>query len=130
METVRQAVEAFDHGDRGTFARLLTPDVEWHTLAGPLLGVSTVRGREAMLKFVFEDVPEAIEGFRISPEEFTDLGNHRVLVVGLFQGRGRSSHVEVNMRVASVYEIRGRMVAAVRDYESRDEALEAAGRRG
>lgn len=125
LGVVHRAFEAFDRGDRATLARLLAPDVEWHSLAGPLVGVATIRGREAMLKFL-EDVPEDIEGWHVNPEEFTDLGNHRVLVIGLFQGRGRSSGVEVNMRVASIYEIRDGMVASVRDYGSRDEALEAA----
>jgi hypothetical protein len=36
-----------------------------------------VRGRKATLKFLWEDVPEALDGFRVSPEEFTDLGGHR-----------------------------------------------------
>jgi ketosteroid isomerase-like protein len=89
--------------------------------------VGTIRGREAMSKFVFQDLAEGIEGFRASPEEFTDLGDNQVLVVGVFQGRGRSSGVEVNMRVASLYEIRDGMVASGRDYTSREEALEAAG---
>jgi ketosteroid isomerase-like protein len=127
VEVPRLLFEAFDRGDRATFARVLAPDVERHTLAGPLLGVGTVRGREAMLEFLWADIPEGIEGFRASPEEFTDLGNHRVLVVALFQGHGRSSGVEVNMRVASVYEIEMGCVASVRDYGSRDEAFAAAG---
>ena len=126
---MRLLFEAFDRGDRATFARLLAPDVEWHSLAGPLVGVGTIRGREAMLKFLWEDIPEGIESFRASPEEFTDLGNDRVLVAGLFQGRGRSSDAEVNMRVASIYEIRDGLVATVRDYGSKNEALEAAGLR-
>jgi hypothetical protein len=33
------------------------------------------------------------------------------------------------MRVASIYEIRDRMIASLRDYGSKNEALEAAGRR-
>jgi len=41
------------------------------------------------------------------------------MVVGLFQGRGRKSNLEVNMRVVSAYEIRDWMVASVRDYSSR-----------
>jgi uncharacterized protein len=127
VEIVRRGFEAVDRGDRAAFALLLAPEVDWHSLAGPLLGVGTIRGREAMLKFLWEDLPEGIEEFRVSPEELTDLGNDRVLVVGLFQGRGRSSDVEVNLRVASVYEIRDGMIAAVRDYRSREEALEAAG---
>ena len=40
--------------------------------------------------------------------------------------RGDRATFEVNMRVASVYEIRDGMVASVRDYNSRNEALEAA----
>src|SRR5215218_6802791 len=98
VEVVRLAFEAFDRGDRAAFSRLLAPDVEWHSVAGPLVGVGPIRGREAMCKFLWEDMPQAIEGFRAVPDEFTDLGNDRVLVAGLFKGGGRSSHVEVNMR--------------------------------
>jgi ketosteroid isomerase-like protein len=82
-----------------------------------------------MLRFLWEDIPEGIESFRAVPDEFTDIGNDRVLVGGRFQGRGRSSDVEVNMRVASIYEIRDGLVAAVRDYGSRSDALGAAGLR-
>lgn len=127
VELVRQGFEALNRGDRASIAHLLAPDVEWHSLAGPILGVDTIRGREAMLKFLWQDLPGSIEGFRASPEEFTDLGNDRVLVVVRYEGRGRSSEVKVDQRIASVYEIRNGMAATVRDYESREEALEAAG---
>jgi ketosteroid isomerase-like protein len=59
VELVRQAFEAFNRDDRATVIRLLAPDVEWHTLAGPILGASTVRGREAMLTF-WEDIAGSI----------------------------------------------------------------------
>jgi len=127
VELVRQGFEALNRDDRATITRLLAPDVEWHSLAGPILGVGTIRGREAMLKFLWEDLPQSIEGFRASPEELTDLGDDRVLVVARYEGRGRSSDAEVDQRIASVYEIRDGMAVTVRDYESRDEALEAAG---
>jgi ketosteroid isomerase-like protein len=127
VEIVQRAFRAFDRSDRAAFARLLAPDVEWHTLAGPILGVGTVRGRDAMTAFLWEDIPESIEGFRAIPEEFTDLGGDRVLAVGRFEGRGRTSGVDVDLRVASVYEIQGGMVATVSDYAHREQALEAAG---
>jgi ketosteroid isomerase-like protein len=127
VEIPKLLFDAFDRGDRATFARFVAPDVEWHSVAAPLVGVGTIQGREAMLKFLFEDIPDVIEGFRGRPEEFTDLGNHRVLVAGVFQGRGRSSDLEVNMRVTSVYEVRDGMVASVRDYGSRADALDAVG---
>jgi ketosteroid isomerase-like protein len=126
VELVRQGFEAVNRGDRAALMRLLAPDVEWHSVAGPILGVGTIRGREAMLKFLWEDMPESIEGFRASPEELTDLGDDRVLVVARYEGRGRSSDAEVHQRIASVYEIRDGMAVTVRDYESREEALEAA----
>jgi ketosteroid isomerase-like protein len=129
VELVRQGFEAFNRGDRATVTRFLAPDVEWHSLAGPILGVGKIRGREAMLKFLWQDLPESIEGFRIRAEEVTDLGNDRVMVVARYEGRGRSSDVEVDQRIASVYEVRDGMAASVRDYETRAEALEAAGLR-
>ncbi len=129
VELVRQGFEAFNRGDRVTVTRLLAPDVKWHSLAGPILGVGTLRGRDAVLEFFWRDLPESIEGFRASLEEVTDLGNDRVLVVARYEGHGRGSDIEVNQLVASVYEIRDGMAASVRDYESRDEALEAAGLR-
>ena len=128
VELVRTGFEALNRGDRATVARLLAPDVEWHSLAGPIVGVGTIRGREAMLRF-WQDVLESIEGFRASPEEVTDLGDDRVLVVARYEGRGRTSDAEVDQRIATVYEIRDGMAATVRDYESRTEALEAVGLR-
>ena len=126
VELVRQGLEAVNRDDRATAARLLAPDLEWHSLAGPLVGVETIRGREAMLKF-WQDAAETFEGYRASVEELTDLGNDRVLVVARWGGHGRGSDVEVDQRFASIYEIRDGMLASVRDYETREEALEAAG---
>jgi ketosteroid isomerase-like protein len=100
VELVRQAFEAFNRDDRATVIRLLAPDVEWHTLAGPILGVGTLRGRDAMLKF-WEDIAGSIEGFRARSEELTDLGTDRVLVVARFEGRGRSSEIEARYEGAA-----------------------------
>jgi ketosteroid isomerase-like protein len=105
----------------------MAPDVEWHSVAGPLFGVGTIRGREAVLKFLWEDLRESIVGVRARPEEFIDLGDDRVLVVARYERRGRSSGAEVDLRVASVYQLRDGMLATVHDYTSREEALEAAG---
>ncbi len=127
VELVRQAFEAFNRGDRAAVSGLLAPDVEWHSVAGPILGVDTIQGREAMLKFLWQDLPASIDGFRASEVEVTDLGTDLILVVARYRGRGRSSNVEVDQRVASVYEIRDGMAVAVHDYESREQALEAAG---
>jgi ketosteroid isomerase-like protein len=38
VEIPRLLSDAVNRGDRATFIRLLAPDVEWHTVAGPVLG--------------------------------------------------------------------------------------------
>ena len=103
--------------------RLLAPDVEWHSVVAPLVGVGTIRGRKAMLKF-WEDLREGPR--RLSrqsggvhrPRQRSGPGSSAVP-----RGAAQGSDAEVSMRIASVYEIRDGMVAAVRDYSSRDEAL-------
>ena len=126
VEIVRRGYEAFDRGDRAAAARLLAPDVEWHSVAAPLVGVGTIRGREAMLQF-WEDLGEGIEGFRVSPEEFHRPRQRSGPVRRALPGprprqprRGQHAH---RQRLRDP----GWMVAAVRDYSSRGEALEAAG---
>jgi ketosteroid isomerase-like protein len=63
VEIPRLLFGAFDRGDRTTFERLVAPDVEWHSLAAPLLGVDMIRGREAFLKFVWQDVQRPSRAF-------------------------------------------------------------------
>jgi ketosteroid isomerase-like protein len=127
VEVIRAATNAWNRGDRATLARLLHPDVEWQTILGPLVGVATVRGRDAVLKFLFEDIPDAIDRPSAVAEELTDLGNGRVLVVATYRGRGRRGGVDVEVRISSVHRISGGVILSVRDYANRREALEAVG---
>jgi ketosteroid isomerase-like protein len=127
VEVIRAATNAWNRGDRATLARLLHPDVEWQTILGPLVGVATVRGRDAVLKFLFEDIPDAIDSPSAVAEELTDLGNGRVLVVATYRGRGKRGGVDVEVRISSVHRISGGVILSVRDYANRREALEAVG---
>ena len=96
-------------------------------MLGPILGVEAVSGRDAVLRFGFEEIPDAIEDFRVEVEELRDLGEGRVLLVARYLGRGKSSGVELEARISSIHRLRDRMIVSVRDYPSRQEALEAAG---
>jgi ketosteroid isomerase-like protein len=103
--------------------------VEWRTVLGPLLGVATVSGRDAMLRFAFEEIPDVTENPRVKVEELRDLGDGRVLVIARYLGRGKSSGIELEQQISSVHRLRDGMIVSVRDYASREEALEAAGLR-
>ena len=58
VEIVRRVLDGFSRLDRASVEPLLHPDVEWRTVLGPLLGVATVSGRDAMLRFAFEEIPD------------------------------------------------------------------------
>jgi ketosteroid isomerase-like protein len=129
VEIVRQGIDAFHRSDRARAEQLLHPDVEWRTVLGPVLGVEAVSGRDAVLRFGFEEIPEAIEDFRAEVEELRDLGEGRVLLVARYLGRGKKSGIELEARVSSIHRLRDGMIVSVRDYPSRQDALEAAGLR-
>jgi ketosteroid isomerase-like protein len=106
---------------------LIDPEVEWRTMAGPLLGVAAVRGRDETLRFIFEVIPEGIEDFTATSERFTELDADLLLVVGHYKGRGVSSGTEIEVASASLYQIEGGMIVSFRDFPSEVLALEAAG---
>lgn len=117
----------FGRVDRAAAALLVHPDIEFQTVLSPLLGVDTVRSRAAVLGFLFEDLPAAFDIKGLAVEELTDLGNECVLVVASYRGQGKASGVDVDVQVSSVYRVGGGVIVSVRDYASRQEAVEAAG---
>ena len=126
FEIVRRVLDGFSQSDRESVEPLLHPDLEWRTVVGPLLGVGTISGRDAMLRFAFEELPVAIEGQHIEVEELKDLGEGRVLVMAKYGGRGRRSGIELDQRIASLHRLSEGMIVSVSDYPNREEALEAA----
>jgi ketosteroid isomerase-like protein len=127
VEIVRRVLDGFSQSDRESVGPLLHPDLEWKTVVGPLLGVETISGRDAMLRFAFEDLPDAIENQHVEVEELEDLGEGGVLVVARYAGRGRTSGIELDQRIASVHRLSEGMIISVGDFPNRAEALEAAG---
>ena len=49
------------------------------------------------------------------------------LVIARYLGRGERSGIELDQRISSVHRLRDGMIVSVRDYASREEALDAAG---
>jgi ketosteroid isomerase-like protein len=127
VEIVRRVLDGFSHSDRESVEPLLHRDVQWRTVMGPLLGVEAVSGRDAMLRFAFEDLPDAAENPHAEVEELRDLGEGQVLVVARYLGRGKRSGIELDQRIASVHRLSEGMIVSVDDYPSREEALEATG---
>lgn len=108
-------------------AEFLDPEIEWQgprefpDLAEPRYGHAGVR------QYV-ETLFEAIEDYRMDPEEFIDAGEDRVLVFSREGGRGRGSKAPVQTQpTAHLWTIRDGRAVRMQSYWERSDALEAAG---
>src|SRR5215216_1993265 len=124
VENVRRGYEAFARGDLDAVLERLDSDVDWHPAIAPILGVETVRGKEAVRRFFIRDLVEGFDQFRAEPLSFEDLGDF-VLVMVCYIGRGESSRIEMDQKFASLYALRGGKTATMRDYPTRADAPEA-----
>jgi ketosteroid isomerase-like protein len=129
VEIVRRFTQAVNQEDRKAAATLLHPEVEWHTRAGPILGVQAVTGRDEVLRFIFEQIPDGIEDFRVTLAEARSLSGNQVLVTAYYEGRGVTSGAAVEMNATQVYRFDRGMIVFFQDFATRTEALEAAGLR-
>jgi ketosteroid isomerase-like protein len=103
----------------------LDPEIEWRgprefpDLAEPRFGHEGVREYIAILL-------EALEDYRVAPEEFIDAGEDRVLVFSREGGRGRGSGAEViSQPTAHLWTIHNGKAISLRSYWERADALEA-----
>jgi ketosteroid isomerase-like protein len=128
VEVVRRILDAINRRNIDAVIESATEDflADWTNSRGLLAGV--YQGR-AQARRAFETFLEPWESLRWEPEEVIELGDDRVLAVSRLKMRGRGSGVEVNASGASIWTIRDGMAAAVTLYQSRAEALEAAGLR-
>jgi ketosteroid isomerase-like protein len=126
VESLRRGFDDFAQGDVDAVLNRLDPDVDWHPAIVPILGVDTIRGREGVRKFLTRDLFEGFDEFRLEPLAYEDLGD-AVLVTARYTGRGESTGVEIDQTFASLYTFRDGVIVSMRDYSTRDQALEAAG---
>jgi ketosteroid isomerase-like protein len=129
IDLARGAIARVNRGgeDDALLDEFFAPDAVWHSRADePDTGV--YRGREAiremirMWQGVFEDV-------RFEIEEFIDAGD-TVVEPGWLCGRGRDSGAEVREPYTWTYKWRNGKVVEVREYHTKQEALESVGLAG
>jgi ketosteroid isomerase-like protein len=126
VEVVKRFMDAFNRRDREAVGALFHPQIEWHTMAGPLLGVEAMNGREEALTFIFEGIDESIKDFRVSAE-VNELPDGQVLSVGHYEGRGAGSGATVETSAAAIWRVEEGVIVFFQDFATRAEALEAAG---
>ena len=124
LEVVRRVLAAFERADVDAVLEASSEDFEFDfsNSRGPLSGV--YRGVDEARTF-FESFLEPWAALDVETEEFIELGRDRYLTVSEIRTRGQGSGAEVNARGAFVWTLRGGEVAAMKLYQSKEEALEA-----
>jgi hypothetical protein len=110
VRLVRSICEAWGRGDFGRAQQWADPNIEYVVADGPAPGTWT--GLDQMAEQWRGWLAEW-EGFRAEPDEFRDLDNQRVLALGHYSGRGKTSGLQVGQipaSAASVFYIRDRKV--------------------
>jgi ketosteroid isomerase-like protein len=112
-----------DEAIRELTARFWSPEVElrW-SRNSPDAGV--YRGREGVIH-AFREWSESFSEYYIEPLDFIEVGD-RVVVPNRQWGIGSTSGIPVEVKITWVYEIRDNQVARVDEYDTLEEALEAA----
>ena len=131
VEIVRRMFEPFGltaENLQSVLDEFIDPDVDWRAVEGAVDDVGGMRGIEAVRVYL-ADWLETFEDLTITLEEVIEVDVDRVLVSQRLGGRARHSGVEAQLSFAAVYTIREGRLVTVREYATKEEALEAVGLR-
>jgi uncharacterized protein len=125
VEVVKAFTTLFQAGDRNEWRDYFDPDVVWDTSASNMPAAGIYHGHEGVERF-FREWLGAWNDYRMEPREFIDAGDSVVLVFRQ-SGIGRDSGVKTERDFFAVYDLRDSKAVRYRQYESRNDALEAVG---
>jgi ketosteroid isomerase-like protein len=124
LDLVRSIYAAFERGDWFGSAEWAHPEIEFVIVDGPDPGRWT--GIAAMAE-AWRDVMSVLEDGRIEVNEYRELDDERVLVLVIFQGRGKTSVLEVGSQMrtkaANLLHVRNGKVTRLAIINDRERAL-------
>ena len=124
-ENVDLTLTAYDAWDRGDIETAFAPideDFEFHE--DPQFPEGGIyRGRHAFRGY-FERFREEWDDYRVNVEDIRDSGD-KVLVLTHQTARGKTSGVQIDLRIAHLWTIRNGKAVRMEAYFDRDEALKA-----
>jgi ketosteroid isomerase-like protein len=126
VEIVRRIIESTNRGDIDAALEEAADDYEmdWSNSIGPLKGV--YRGRQEVLNF-WRSFRDAWDSLHWDPEEVIDVDESRVIVVNHVRMRGRGSGLDIDAIGVQLWTIIEGKARSNKLYQSKAEALEAAG---
>jgi uncharacterized protein len=127
VKIVKTFTRLFEKGDRDEWRKHFDPNVVWDTSASNMPSAGVYEGHQGVDRF-FRDWLGTWRDYEIATREYLDAGDS-VVIVFRQHGTGRESGVEIERDFFGVYDLRASKVVRFRMFESRDQALEAAGLR-
>ena len=124
LEILRRALPEGAPAEVQALFSILDEDVEWDYV-GAFPETLTYHGPAEVREFLGEWA-EAFDDFGFQAEEAIDAGDSVVALVRQW-GRGKDTGAEVESRTWQVFTFRNGKIVHCRGYESKAEALEAAG---
>ncbi len=124
VETIEAGLAALNRRDVEGMLATLQPDAEMVPARAVLEG-TTYRGHEGMRQWLV-DMADDWDEFRIDPYDVRGLTGGRVLVLGRFHARGKSSGVRLDQPAAWICRLVDGKVAHMRFFADADAALSAA----
>lgn len=127
LEIVRRLFDAISRRDAEAVLSFYDPDVEWDgSRAGPgAFIVGTYHGHDGLRRY-FREWNEAWENVDYHVEDLTDAGEQVISAV-TSRGRGRASGVAVSYTQYALWTFRDGKIVRAAWFQTREEALEAAG---
>jgi limonene-1,2-epoxide hydrolase len=122
-EIVRTGIELFNRRDFEGSIAAFGPGIVWRTGLQPLLGADAAHGVDEVLAFWAETV-DGFDDFHIEVLATEEPRPGCVLVELRYHGRGHASGLELDTHAWSIYRLEGQSIVSVRDYPSREAALE------
>ena len=116
VEVIRGIYEAFGRGDVPTALGRMDQSIEWNEAENFIYADrNPYVGPQAVLEGVFMRLGAEWEGFRATPEEWLEAGNH-VVVLGTYSGTHKATGREVRAQFAHVWSVRGERVVRFQQY--------------
>jgi ketosteroid isomerase-like protein len=121
VELHRRLIEAYNVRDTEALISLCDPQIEVHSVfAAP--GGADYHGHDGVRRWL-QDLEETWGAeFRVEPEAFFDLGDD-TLMFSVLHGRGQQTGVDVPMANAQVARLRDGLIAYLKVYIHREDAL-------
>jgi ketosteroid isomerase-like protein len=122
VDLVRSILASWERGDYRSTEWAL-PEIEYVIADGPAPGSWT--GLEGMAEGL-RSILSTWEGYRVDADEYRELDDERVLVLTRFEGRGKTSGLElaqVRTTAACLFHLRDGHVTRYVAYWDRDRAL-------